>query len=616
MNRNGGIYMYRSPKYSFFDMKEIKPSGWLRDVLLNQARGLSGNLDKIWPDVKDSKWIGGSREGWERVPYWLDGFIPLAHLLDDEDMISRSDKYIDAIVSSQRSDGWICPCSDGERENYDVWAAFLICKVLALYGGKKGFEAARNALKNLSIHIKSHPLKGWGKFRWFECLIPIYLLYEATREEWLIELASELQKQGESYDFLLNNPAFKVPHEKWNFEGHIVNLAMMLKSRALASQITGGDDYSFAESAYGFLMEYHSSIPTHFNGDEVLAGNSPTRGAELCSVVEAMYSYEILFGITGDTVWLDRLEDTAFNSLPAFFTNDMWAHQYDQMANQIACVAFKTGSPFTTNSPDAHIFGLEPNYGCCTANMGQGWPKLALSSFMKYDKGILSAVPVPATLDTEFDGVKVNISLETGYPFRKSLKYAVKAEKPVVFELGIRIPECVEYALIDGHLAVPGGIYTLHRLWEGETVIEVSFDFDFELTGAPDDMFTLRYGPLFYSLPIEYDAVMQEYEKNGVERKFPYCDYELYPKSDWSFAFAGDEFEAEDREFSGYPFSDKNPPVIVKAKMKKIDWGYDENFEYLCSRAPQDRTPVGETAEKTLFPYGCTKLRITVIPMV
>lgn len=597
-------------------MNDIKPAGWLRDILIAQAKGLSGNLDKVWPDVRDSGWIGGNREGWERVPCWLDGFIPLSHLLGDKAMIDRTDRYIDTIISNQKPDGWICPCGDAERASYDIWAAFLICKVLALYGGSKGLDAAEKALRNLKEHIKDNPLKAWGKFRWFECLIPIYRVYESTREEWLLDLAKELQSQGASYDWLLTDPKFKEPNKEWNFEGHIVNLAMMLKSSALASQTTGDDDMGFAEKAYSFLMEYHGAIPAHFNGDEVLAGNSPTRGAELCSIVEAMYSYEVLFSVTGDTAWLDRLEDAAFNSLPAAMSPDMWTHQYDQMANQMACVAFKNGSHFTTNSPDAHIYGLEPNYGCCTANMGQGWPKLALTSFMKYDGGILSAVPVPATLDTEINGVKVNISLETGYPFKKSLKYTVKTEKPVAFELGIRIPASAEYAVIDGSLAVPGGIYTLSRLWEGEIAVNVVFDFDFELEAMPKDMYVLRYGPLFYSFPVEYEKFMHEYEKDGVIRKFPYCDYELYPKSKWNYAFASDIFESEEHDIPPLPFSDETPPVTVKATMREINWENDERFENLCAAAPNDRTPVGKPEEKVLIPYGCTMLRMTIMPLI
>lgn len=63
--------------YSFFERDTIQPLGWMKRQLEIQANGLSGNLDKIWPDVRDSAWIGGSCEGWERVPYWLDGFTRL-----------------------------------------------------------------------------------------------------------------------------------------------------------------------------------------------------------------------------------------------------------------------------------------------------------------------------------------------------------------------------------------------------------------------------------------------------------------------------------------------------------------------------------------------------------
>ena len=73
-----------------YTSNEIKPTGWLRRQLEIQADGLGGNLHKVWRDVKESSWIGGDSEGWERVPYWLDGFIPLAYLLENEDMIATA----------------------------------------------------------------------------------------------------------------------------------------------------------------------------------------------------------------------------------------------------------------------------------------------------------------------------------------------------------------------------------------------------------------------------------------------------------------------------------------------------------------------------------------------
>lgn len=119
--------------WDLYTTKEIQPMGWINRQLEIQAAGLSGNLDKIWPDVLDSAWIGGTCEGWERVPYWLDGFIPLVYLLRDEDMIRRAKRYVDAILGSQQSGGWICPCSPENRGNYDTRAVLLITKVLMIY---------------------------------------------------------------------------------------------------------------------------------------------------------------------------------------------------------------------------------------------------------------------------------------------------------------------------------------------------------------------------------------------------------------------------------------------------------------------------------------------------
>ena len=100
--------MITNSKYSRFTSKEIKPRGWLKRQLRIQAESLSGNLDKMWPDIRDSKWIGGDKDGWERVPYWLDGFIPLAYLLEDEDLIQRAQKYVEAIIAGQQPDGYDC----------------------------------------------------------------------------------------------------------------------------------------------------------------------------------------------------------------------------------------------------------------------------------------------------------------------------------------------------------------------------------------------------------------------------------------------------------------------------------------------------------------------------
>ena len=188
--------------------RDIRPECWLRRQLEIQARGLSGNLHKVWPDVRDSAWIGGACEGWERVPYWLDGLIPLAHLLDDPELIETANLYIRSIVDRQQDDGWICPCSKEERSGYDVWAVLLIGKVLALHTEFTDDPSVENALyramRNLYDLLSSGEIRlfEWGKFRWFEGFIPIIHLYKKNKEDWLVELARILRAQGVCYEEL------------------------------------------------------------------------------------------------------------------------------------------------------------------------------------------------------------------------------------------------------------------------------------------------------------------------------------------------------------------------------------------------------------------------------
>lgn len=348
-------------KWNFYTTNEIKPCGWLKRQLEIQASGLSGNLDKMWRDVRDSSWIGGNADGWERVPYWLDGFIPLAYLLENEDMINRAKRYIYDIISLQNSDGWICPCNDEQRRKYDSWAVLLISKVLTVYyqcsGDEKIPPVIRSMLKNYYDLLSTGQIElfDWGKFRWFEGFIAINFLWQREPENWLRELSLILRNQGANYEEftdLWKTDWRKSDIERWTFDTHIVNLAMMLKSEAISYSVMGEEYTDKVEKLYGILEEYNSTPVGLFTGDECLAGLSPIQGTELCAVVEQMYSCEILFAETGDKKWAERLEKLAFNALPATISDDMWTHQYVQLSNQIACQKFPERMLFRTNGPE------------------------------------------------------------------------------------------------------------------------------------------------------------------------------------------------------------------------------------------------------------------------
>lgn len=607
--------MNRKMKYDFFTTNEIKPTGWLKEQLLLQAKGLNGNLDKIWPDVKDSAWIGGEREGWERVPYWLDGFIPLAYLLENEDMIARAKKYIDAIIEAQDSDGWICPCTKSQRENYDTWAVLLILKVLTVYADCSGDDRIQNVvelcLKNFDKHLDYFTLRNWGAARWFEGLIAILWLYERTNEEWLLNLARKLKALGFDWKEIFESGYVDSCTEGWDFYSHVVNIAMMLKSEALMSLISDGDPESFAKEALEYLMTKHGMATGHFTGDETLSGCLPIKGSELCGVVEAMYSYEWLFAITGNKEWLDWLEKLAFNALPATISPDMWSHQYVQMTNQVAAFPMSK-PPFRTNNYVAHTFGLEPNFGCCTANFGQGWPKFALTSFMKTENGIASCTITPASIKTEINNVDVYCESETQYPFRDTVTYKITTSAPVTFTMSIRIPSFADSAELNGENVETGGFVNITKEWSGTETINVKMHFSPSIIQRPDDMVCVWRGPLLYSIAIDEKWERVEYICGGVERKFPYCDYYIYPTSKWNYALADDTFGVKENDVvSG--FGGDEPPVEMTAKMFEVEWEFANGY---CSPKPKSLKPISTIQNVRLIPYGCTNLRMTEIPYI
>jgi hypothetical protein len=83
----------------------VKARGWLQQQLRIQADGLTGHLEEIWPDVgPDSGWLGGRGESWERGPYYVDGLLPLAYLLEDEALMAKAEKWVAREPARRRLD--------------------------------------------------------------------------------------------------------------------------------------------------------------------------------------------------------------------------------------------------------------------------------------------------------------------------------------------------------------------------------------------------------------------------------------------------------------------------------------------------------------------------------
>jgi hypothetical protein len=609
----------------------IQPTGWLRGQLQVQASGLSGHLGETWPDVgPNSGWLGGSGESWERGPYYVDGLVPLAYLLDDARLKAIAQTFIDWTLNSAQPNGMF-----GPKSNDDWWPRMVMLKALTQYQEVTGDPRVIPLMSRYFAHqlkeLPSRPLRDWGKYRWQDEAISVLWLYNRTGDPQLLDLAKLLHQQG--YDWQAQFADFQYKQRvtpefiHLNSSGltnaamqtHGVNNAMAIKSSPVWSLISGSEaDRRAVHQMLTELDQYHGLPNGVFSADEHLAGLNPSQGTELCTVVEIMFSLEQSLAILGDPALGDRLERAAFNALTGTFTDDMWAHQYDQEPNQILVGLHNT--PWTTNGPESNLYGLDPNFGCCTANFHQGWPKFAASLFMlSPDDGLVAAAYAPCEVRTKIRNTEIHIAEDTEYPFRGTVRLTVNPASPLAFPLLLRIPAWATGATlsVNGEPAPapqPGTFARVQRAWTRGDIVELNFPLVPRASRWFNDSIALERGALVFSYGIGESWL--KLRDRGLT-----ADWQVFPTTQWNYALAVDpenaaqQITVTEAPVGDQPFTAKAPPVTLHAKARNLpSWlGVDGAAD------PVTQSPVSSDQPEqslALIPYAAAKLRITAFPQL
>jgi hypothetical protein len=628
----------------------VKPAGWLKSQLEAQAAGLTGNLDDFWPDLVNSAWHGGDGEGWERGPYYLDGLVPLAYLLNDDRLINKVKTWIEPILASSRDSGWYGPV-----KNKDRWPLAVANKVLMQYYEATGDKRAVNVLIKYFRYLHDSkpdwPDKDWRGIRAMENAVTGYWLYRQTEEAWILETIKWIQMNSSDWTtyyekFPWDSAASadkKVPTRgPEGLTAHVVNNAMAVKYPGLWYQQSL--DERFKKAVFSGIEKYdlnHGQAGGRFSGDEHLSGKSPDRGTELCSVVEFMFSLEELYAIFGDNGLADRLELLTYNALPGTTTPDMWSHQYDQQSNQVLVSAAKRD--WTSNGDYSNIYGLMPNFACCLANMHQGWPKFVESMWMATNDNGLALVSFgPSVVKAKVGrGKEITITEDTNYPFNGSVKLTISTEKAVMFPIDLRIPgwaDSVTIVFKNKKVVVKGGTeYRMAEKWKNGDQISLEIPMEIRLEKRFNNSVSVLRGPLYFSLRIdkEYKSIKTNYDNVAYKGS---VDWEINPKSAWNYGLLIDNknnaggFKLSENPIGKYPFSDAgdmiwsadsgkyissvtDAPLTVTARGIKIPgWIMKNNSADIPPLSPVK--PEGDPEIITLVPYGCAKLRITEFPVM
>ena len=401
--------------------------------------------------LDNSGWLGGRANLGNVDPTISTDCLPLAYQLDDPKLIEKAKRWVEWTLHSQPADGQFGPAKN------DWWPRMVMLKVLTQYAEVSGdprvipFMTKYFAfeLTNLphgpcaigaSIAGRTTPTPFFGS-----TTVPVTSLLDLAKllheqgYDWEAQFADfQLHGQADQRRVLVcteGKPSPTCHADAWREQCHGPESCADL----VAAVSGNAEDRAGLDGQLAMLDKYHGLPNGIFSGDEHLAGPDPSQGIELCAVVETMFSFEEDFAIVGDATIADRLERVAYNALPATLSNDMWSHQYDQQPNQIACT--RAHRQWSTNGDDSNLFGLDPNFGCCTANLHQGWPKFVSSLWMATnDGGLIAAAYAPNQVKTLLGDSRVTVEEATDYPFHPTVCLRFMLLSPHSFPLMLRIP--------------------------------------------------------------------------------------------------------------------------------------------------------------------------------
>ncbi len=621
----------------------IQPGGWLRNVLVLQKDGLTGNLGEIsiWLSKTDNAWLnkeGKGKHGWEELPYWLKGYANIAYMLKDPKMLSETKFWIDAVLNNQRDNGDFGPFVEKGKDKRDLWTNMPMLWCLQSY-----FEYSKDArvLPLMTKYFKwqltipdDQLLEDyWEKSRGGDNIVSIYWLYNRTGDKFLLDLATKIDKNTANWRQATNLP-------NW----HNVNIAQCFREPATYYLQSHNDaDLKASYNNQELIRSIYGQVPGGmFGGDENSRKgyDDPRQAVETCGLVEQMTSDQMMLGITGDTYWAENCEDVAFNTFSAAFTPDYKALRYLTAPNMVISDA-KNHNPGIDNS--GPFLMMNPfSSRCCQHNHAAGWVYYAENLWMATpDNGIAAQLYAEGSVKAKVgSGVQVTLNETTKYPFEDQVNIEVTTPKSINFPLYLRVPAWCKNPVVKVNkktitvAAKAGGYIKLTSTWKNGDIINLQFPMDLKVRvwEKNKNSVSVNYGPLTYSLKIDEDYIQKDSKETAIgdsqwqpgadPKKWP--SFEIHPKSAWNYGLLLDKtnpansFTVVKKAWpkNNNPFTNGNAPIELEAKGKLIpEWKIDKYG--LVDVLP--KSPIANTEKETtltLVPMGGARLRISAFPVV
>ena len=642
----------------------IKPKGWLREYLVRQKNGLTGNLGEIsaWLQKENNAWLskdGKGNFGWEELPYWLKGYGNLAYILDDPKMIAETKVWLEGVFSSQRADGNFGPVNIDKKGVEDFWPKMIMLYCLQSYYEYSGDQRVIGLMQHFFRYQLQYPEDKflqmyWQGLRAGDNLHSVLWLYDHTHEPWLLELARKIHRKSTSW-VSRDTPKKAGNHEKVNGkewpewfnelpDWHNVNVAQGFREPATYYQLSHDQkDLQASYDVFQIVRKHFGQVPGGlFGSDEVARPgyDDPRQGMETCGMVEDMNSDEHMLRISGDIAWADQTENVAFNSYPAAVMADFRSLRYITSPNMVLNDA-KDHAPGIYN--EGPFLMMNPfSSRCCQHNHAQGWPYFSENLFMATpDNGAAAVIYAASEVSMKAgNGTDIQFEEKTNYPFEDKIVFTFHAKNVVAFPFYLRIPGwCNKASVYINHKkeavkAMASKYIKINRNWkEGdEIILQLPMQVRVKEWKENKNSVSVNYGPLTFSLKIgeEYSKAQSDataigdskWQKGADVKAWP--SYEIHPITPWNYGLildpknAAGSFSIERKPWpvDNFPFTTGSTPIIIRAKAKQIPaWKLDQYG--LCGVLTESPVKSAEPAEAvTLIPMGAARLRISAFPVI
>ncbi|SKD09075.1 Beta-L-arabinofuranosidase, GH127 [Chitinophaga ginsengisegetis] len=615
----------RFDKFREQAITDVRPQGWLKEFLLRQRSGLTGHPEVLSYPFNSSLWAGvidrvGEQHGanwwrYEQTAYYSDGILRLGYLLNDTALVNKARAGINYTLAHVQANGRLGPELFASQ-----WPIAVYFRVLQAEYAATGDQRIITALHK---HYLSYTPEEIGNAK--RAIVNIEGMlwtYGKTNDPRLLALAEAAYAKG---GFELNMQTASSPD---TLVLHGVTYMEMAKLPAILYTYTGKKVYLDAALNALYKLDRDHMLPDGIpSSNEFLAGKDPLQSHETCDITDYTWAVGYLLMATGDGRWADKLEKAIFNAGPGAVSKDFKNLQYFSSVNQVIATGQSNHNKFAHGSTWMAYWPCHETE-CCAGNVHRFMPNYAARMWLRDTTGgPVAALYGPSVETLDYKGKQLTITENTRYPFADQLQFTFQMQQDITMPFTFRIPGWCTSAIVsingkryNGALT-PGSFVTLHRKFRNNDQINIQFPMQPQLVQWGQWGVTVERGPLLYAYPVPEKVTTDTATyanlggKKSADPGFPALD--IRPAGDWNYALLAHpaQWQVTENNSNTYPF--ETAAVTIKVPARKInDWHLSENRYTPPLPTPGSFHYETTTDTITLVPYGTTRLRMTVFPVI